>query len=459
MSLPILSVFRRKFAPLLVCSIAAGAPLALFSGAAVGAFFQLAENSPAAAGNAYAGGAAAEDASTVWYNPAGLTRLTGSQFIAGAHVIDLSIKFNKTSATTAFGAPISGGNGGDAGDTALVPNFYYSRRIDDRLNFGLGVNAPFGLVTDYADDWVGRYHADRSDVKTINVNPAFGYRLNEEWSVGAGLNVQRLEAELTQAVDFGTICVANGLGGVCGPSGGNDGRASVNADDTSYGYNLGALWSAAPNARAGFAYRSKIKHELAGRFDITAPSNVPGAVLAGAGLVDSNAKANVTLPATLSISAYRSLNAAWAVMADVTRTYWSDLPELRIDFDSTQPDSVVTLGLKDVNRYSIGVTYAPGGAWKYRAGLALDKTPVPNAELRTPGLPDADRTWLAFGAGYQPSSTFSLDFAYAYLRVDDASVNKSTGASPANENFFRGNLAGDYKSRAHILSVQGNWRF
>jgi len=99
-------------------------------------------------------------------------------------------------------------------------------------------------------------------------------------------------------------------------------------------------------------------------------------VLTGAGLVDSNAKANVTIPATLCLSAHHGLSPAWTVMADFTRTYWSDLPELRVRFDSAQADSVVTLGLKDANRYSIGLIYAPGGAWTYRTGLALDEAQI-----------------------------------------------------------------------------------
>jgi len=119
---------------------------------------------------------------------------------------------------------------------------------------------------------------------------------------------------------------------------------------------------------------------------------------------------------------------------------------------------VVTLGLEDVNRYSIGLTYAPGGAWTYRAGLARDKTPVPSAELRTPRLSDADRTWVALGIGYRRSNTFRLDFAYAYLMLEDVSTNKSAGA-PGDENFFRGNLTGNSEARAHILGAQAHWRF
>ena len=203
-----------------------------------------------------------------------------------------------------------------------------------------------------------------------------------------------------------------GASGACGAGAGfspssnstkNDGSAKVTADDKEWGFNLGLLWQTGQDTRLGLAYRSKMKLNLTGDVDITAPANVPGALLTGAGLVDSGAKADVTLPATLSLSAYHQVNPQWAIMGDVTRTYWSDLPELRIIFDSAQPDSVVTLDLKDVNRYSVGANYRPGGAWTYRFGVALDKTPTPNETARTPRLPDEDRTWFAVGADYQSS--------------------------------------------------------
>jgi len=431
--------------------------------AAQAAFFQLSESSPAEGGNAYAGGAAAaEDASAVWFNPAGLTRLSGSQLVIGGHFIDVSIKFSKSSATLnplVGGAAISGGNGGDAGQSALVPNIYYARRIDERLSFGLGINAPFGLATDYDDTWVGRYHADRSEVKTINVNPAIAYKLNAQFSVGAGINYQWLEGEFTQAVDYGSICALAGVA-ACAAPGANDGHARVKADDNAWGYNVGLLWQASEATRVGFAYRAKMKYTLKGNFEVTAPSAAPAAAGTGlAGIVNSGASANVTLPATLSLSLHQGLAPGWTVMADVTRTYWSKLPELRIDFDSAQADAVTTFDLKDVNRYSLGATYDAGGKWRYRLGVALDRTPTPSATRRSARLPDADRTWIAVGAGYRVSQDLSVDFAFAHLRLDDAPIDKVAGAAPTDENFLRGSISGSYKSRANVLSAQVKWLF
>ena len=437
--------------------------VALASGGAQAAFFQLAENSPAGLGNAFAGGAAiAEDASTVWYNPAGLTRLSGTQLVLGGHYIKPSLEASDVSGTTATGTAITGGSGGDAGEAAFVPNFYYAQRYSDQLSFGLGVNAPFGLATDYDGDWTGRYHADRSEITTININPSVAYRINDAVSIGGGINWQKLDAELSQAVDFGTVCYG-ALGPVtCNaiPGGGlqptqDDGKATVTADDDAWGYNFGMLWQLSNEARLGLHYRSEIDYDLSGSVNLNAPANVPAALQAAAGS-GSNAKASVTIPATLSLSAFTQISPQWAIMGDITRTYWGDLPELRVEFsNAAAPDSVVTLDLNDVNRYSVGATYSPGGAWMYRFGVALDESPTPNAEVRTPRLPDADRTWFSFGAGYKTSDKISFDIAYTYIKVDDASVEKSASGEDAS----RGSLVADYEATTQILSGQVNWKF
>jgi long-chain fatty acid transport protein len=278
-----------------------------------------------------------------------------------------------------------------------------------------------------------------------------------------------IDAELTQAVDFATICTISAGGvfsGACGAGAGfspasnatkNDGFAKVTADDKDWGYNLGLLWQVQPETRFGLAYRSKIEYTLTGNFDIDAPSNVPALLLAGGGLVDSGAKADVTVPATLSLSAYHQINSQWAIMGDFTRTYWSDLPELRIDFDSAQGDSVVTLDLDDVDRYSVGANYRPGGAWTYRFGVALDRSPTPNETARTPRLPDEDRTWFAIGADYQYREDLSFAVAFVHIKLDDASINKT--ATPTNENVSRGSLMANYEADVNILSAQARWAF
>ena len=445
--------------------------LAVASAPASAAFFQIAEQSASGIGNAFAGGAAvAEDASTVWYNPAGMTRLAGPQLVVGGSYIRPSFNANVLSASTVAGAPISGGSG-DAGLNAFVPNLYATYPVSRRLAIGAAVNAPFGLATGYEDTWAGRYYALRSDIKAVNVNLAAAFKLHDAFSVGLGVNHQNLDAELTQAVDFTTLCNAGALlgiggAGACGGPGGfshpnnpNDGNAKVTAKGDAWGYNAGIL-SQLGSTRIGFAYRSQMKFKLDGSFDITAPANVPAALLTDPNfrLVDSGASADVTLPSTVSLSAVLQTKGPWAIMADVTRTNWSSLPELRIKFDSGQKDQVVTLNLKDVYRYSVGATYRPSDSWVFRAGVALDRSPVQSSADRTPRLPDSDRRWLSLGAGLRASESLGFDFAYTYIRLADSSVQKTDGGV-TSENAFRGNLSVNYTGSVQIFSAQARWAF
>jgi len=145
-------------------------------------------------------------------------------------------------------------------------------------------------------------------------------------------------------------------------------------------------------------------------------------------------------------------------MADVTRTGWKDLPELRIRFDSGQADQVVTLNLRNTYRYSLGATYRPGGAWVLRSGIALDKSPVSSETTATPRLPDSDRRWLSLGAGVQASRSLNFDFGYTHIKLAGSNVTKVDGGA-GTENFGRGNLSVDYKGSVQIFSVQARWVF
>ncbi len=441
-------------------SFVLAATLAFFSGSTFAAFFQVAENSPAGLGNAFAGGAAiAEDASTVWYNPAGLTRLQDDQLVAGGHLIFPSTKFTNQGSSTVFpfvapcaatapngNCALTGGDGGDAGENALVPNVYYAQPIDNNLTFGIGLNAPFGLTTEYDDNWVGRYHALLSEIKTININPGLGYKLSERVSIGGGINVQMVDARLTNAVDFGAILGGAGLSQTL------DGESDLDAGTSSVGFNVGALFNVGENTRVGVAHRSAMRHSLHGDVKF---KGVP-APLAGV-FVDTGIETDLTFPATTSISVHHQVNSKWAVMGDVTQTRWGRLPELRIKFNSGLPDSVITLDLDDVWRYSFGATYMRNTRLSYRFGIAFDESPTPDAEARTARLPDEDRTWLTFGVSYKKDDRLSFDISYAFVKIDDADINKI--ATATNEDFLRGNLVGEYEADVSILSVQGNWKF
>jgi len=261
---------RFKLAGLLCCTSLVG----LGSSISHAAGFALIEQGVSGLGNAYAGAAAsAEDASTIFFNPAGMTLLDGQQVVAGLHIIKPSTKF------TDNGSSASGSNGGDAGNLGLIPNLYYVADIGNDMKLGLGIGVPFGLSTEYDDDWQGRYQAIKSSVEAININPSFAFKVNPQWSIGLGANIQYFKAELTSAVDFSSVCIGTlgaancvGSGLVTPQTPATDGFADITGSSWGFGYNLGVLFIPSEATRIGLAYRSQVKQSLDGDADFTLPA-------------------------------------------------------------------------------------------------------------------------------------------------------------------------------------------
>lgn len=417
--------------------------------------FALNEMSAAGVGNAHAGGAAAaEDIGTIFYNPAGLMRMSGRQFMVVGSAIDLSAKFQNNGSFTSSGA-LTGGNGGDAGSVAFVPALYYAMDLAPNMRFGIGLQTPFGLKTEYDGNWAGRYQALKSELKSININPTIAYKVNDQLSLGAGVSAQYIDVELSRAIDFGSICVGTFGVGACAPSGflpqARDGSVTVEGDDWGFGFNLGALYTLNERTRFGIAYRSKITHKLTGDARFTRPAGLPAPLAASPTFSDTGARASVDLPESLSVSGYMDIDPKWSVMGDVTWMRWSRFDELRINFDNGAPASVTPEEFRNTVRVAVAVNYRYNDQWKLRGGIAWDESPVRD-EFRTPRIPDNDRTWLAFGAQFKPSRQGTWDFGYAHLFVKDSSINK---AEPP----VGGTLVGDYDSSVNILSVQYRHEF
>jgi len=420
--------------------------------------FQLIEQSVSSMGTAYAGASAlAEDATTVFFNPAGMTRLPGSNVSGGLHIVIPGAEFSDRGSTHVLGAAgvtLGNNSGGDAGEVAFAPNLFLTHELNEKVFLGLGLNVPFGLATEYPDSWMGRYHATRSEIMTFNINPSLAYKVNDALSLGIGINAMYIDAELSNAIDFGSMDALGLFGLPPGALGltpaASDGKATVSGDDWGWGYNLGLMYEL-PQTRFGVSFRSKVDFDVSGEGEFKVPH--PGLATA---FSNTGAHSDVTLPWTFSLSAVHQLNPEWSIMADYTRTGWSSLEELRFKFNNGLPDGVTTMEWKDSNRFSVGATYTPDPKWTYRAGLAYDESPVPNAEYRTPRVPTDDRIWLAFGIGYKISSSLSLDVGYAHLFVDDPEVDKDI-TDP--ENTLRGGLNGVYDASVDIVSAQLNWRF
>ena len=400
--------------------------------AANAAGFGLAEQSGSGLGNAFAGASSiAEDASTIYSNPAGMTYIEGTQLVGALHLIKPTAEFNNNGSIAGKAGPAPsrplGGIGGDAGDLAFIPNAYFKMDYSDSIKLGIGVNAPFGLKTEYENGWIGRFQALKSEVKTVNINPAVAFKVNDQLSLGFGVSAMWAQATLTRAVNVGLA----------------ESSVHIKGEDWGFGYNLGAIYQATSDTRIGMAYRSKVDQHLEGdaKFGTALAAN------------NTTVKANVSLPETFSVSAFSKINDTWDVMGDVTWTHWSRFKELLIDFSNPLlTDSRTDENWDNSMRYSIGANYHYSDAIKLRAGLAYDQEAV-NDDFRTARIPGNDRKWLALGANWKASPSSSVDVGYAHLFISDASINDGRSGA-AN-----GTLKGSYDGSVDILSLQYTHNF
>lgn len=417
-----------------VGGIAGAAPIA-----AQAAGFALLEQNASGIGTAYAGTAAvAEDASTIFFNPAGMTMLPGRQLVVAADLIYVDTAFSGSGSTN-LPVALGSDDGGNAGGLAAVPSMYFSMPVGERFVAGIGVGAPFGLVTEYDDDWLGRFQGIKSDLMTINVNPSIAFRVSPTVSIGAGLNWQKADVELTSATFLG------------GPG---EGRTKLEADDDSWGWNVGALFQLSPDLRVGVSYRSRVKYTLEG--DVS--TRTLGGVAVPAASFD--AKADVTFPDSAILSVTQMYGPKWQLLGDVQYTNWSTVDRIEVINRGTGgvADRLV-FDFNDTWRIALGVNYFHDEKWTFRGGVAWDESPVDD-DNRTVRLPDSDRIWVSLGAKYRFSNAIAVDVGYSHLFGGSPDIDHTRSLSPNPPlSAFNTTVSGEYDSSVDILGVQLTWTF
>lgn len=396
---------------------------ALWSAVVWGSGFQIRENSASALGNAFAGAAALpEDPSIIANNPAGMIGLTGNQVSGDIAIVVPSAVFSGMGFTAAR-QPISGGNGGDAGGPQPVPAVYSLYDASPNLKFGLALTFPFGLKTQYASDWVGRYQAIKSEIATSDISPAVAYRVSSWLSVGGGLAIQHAHAELSNAINSTTVArLANPLlaAGLTLP----DGFVDVDGDSWSLGYTLGGLVEPTPRTRFGVSYRSQVSHRIDGEATFAVPAPLTGSPL----FQDTPVSADLKTPDIVTLAASHELSPEITLVAEAQWTNWNVVKNLRIQ----RPDGSA-LSEQPENWHgtwfgSVGANWQPDSNWTLRGGFAFDPTPIRDQFL-TARLPDANRYWLAVGFGYRYTARLRFDAAYAHIFMTSPLINElsSTG--------------------------------
>lgn len=476
-----------------ISALALGIAGALLANDGHAAAFQLKENSAKGLGRAFAGSISAPgDASVVFTNPAAMRGLDGRLFQSDLSVISFSADFSGAG-THATGAPVSGGNGGDAGTVAPVPTAYFHVPFADKHHFGMSLAVPYGFVTEYDKDWVGRYSGVKTDLRTIDLGFAYSYDVTPDISLGFNVFAERLDIELVQAVNFGAALAANpqvqasvqqavttqvtqavqaGLipaaaaptviaqqtqAQLAGMVGAYDGYSKLEGSETTFGYTLGALFQVTENTHVGISYRSKVEHEVTnGKVNYEYPAgnigSTPAAtVIQGAGYVNTGGKATLTIPASFTASVTHQVNDKWAVMADVSQTSWkSAFDTVTIDYDSAQPDSTLEFHYRDTNFVSVGAEYRHSDRLTFRGGLAYDETPTVDA-YRDAKVPDATRKWLSLGLTWTPSERTEWTVGYTHLFVSDTKIDVTSVTGDR--------LVGSYDVGGDILAAGFSYKF
>lgn len=399
--------------------------------------FQVREQSAAAMGRAFAGVTAeAADLSTLFYNPAGMTRLEGSR--AGGDVAWV-VPSSRFSGSNSVGAQATGGSDGGnhaRPQAAVAAYLLWDAAPDWRV--GLALTTPFGMRSDYREDWVGRYHALDDTLANVNLSPSVAWRFDDRLSVAVGLQAAYTTVRLSNALNFNALAPGSG-----------DGELVVDGDAWGLGWTASALYEPMVGTRFGLAYRSGISNRIRGKADF---QGVPDALAGGNTFGDSDVASDLTLPDSATLGIHHELSPQWAVMSDVSWTHWSVIRRLRVSFDSGRPDLEEPQNWNDTWFASLGVAYIPHESLRLSVGVAYDMAPIDRSN-RTARLPDSDRYWVAAGVTYSPDPRHSLSLSYAHLFAGPAPIDHS------DPNGLGGRLVGSYDNHVDLISVSYRLRF
>ncbi len=401
------------------------------SGNVAAAGFALQNQNGAGTGYAYAGAAAvAQDASTIYFNPAGMTYLAPRHHVSGAlNFLVRSLRFNDTGSDALLSYPL-GDSGGQAGGLSVIPAVYWTMPLTSTLRLGLGVAPTFGSATDWSSTFVGRYQGISSEISAINFNPGVAWRMNDVISLGLGLNVVRLEADLRSTLPVTALLPAQ-----------VDAKTKISGNDIGFGYNLGAMFQLTPLTRLGLTYRSKVDLKVNGRLEM------PGNTV--------RASVPVELPDTASVAISHMVNDRLQLLGDFTWTGWSSIPALVVN--SRASGSILSnerLNLKDSYRAGLGAQYQYSDKFQLRTGIAYDRSPTRSATDRTVRLPDSNRIWLALGFNQKINKKTSIDVGYAHLFFAKAEINRATNNNPMLQV-----VRGYFNTSVDIISAQLNHQF
>jgi len=427
---------RMRFGWILAVLASAAAP-----GAAWGGGASIFEQGTPRNGVATAGsGAFADDASTSFFNPAGMARLDRSQFMLGTQVVKAKLRFDPDDETS----PSLGRNdGGDAAGWAPGLSSYYAHRLGDRWRLGVSLTTPVAGAVDYDNDWLGRYYVTEVSLLSLNLNPAVSYKVNDWLSVGAGANVAYA------TMDY-TLKLPNLVPG----STSGDGKLKLDdLDDVAGGWNLGVLFEPWDGTRIGLTYRSELEFDLDGDFDT---SNI-GSILTDLGLTEGNVTSEFDVPQLAALSVYQQLTDEIAILLDVMWTDWSTFEYTPITLSTTPGAGIdIPRNWKDTWRYAIGLEARVAPRLLFQLGFSYDSSPIRSGKTALPDLPVTRIYKFSTGFKYELNENIVLGLTYMYADLGSVPVDFTTFKAFPNGGL---RLKGDYKRNdLHMVGFSINWK-
>lgn len=412
--------------------------------AANAAGFYIQEQSVRGLGSAFSGSATTlDDASTIYFNPAGMTKLDGMQIQAGANLLIPNAKVKDNGSTVAAPAAASGiavgGPSGNPYDPTPVPNGFFSYQLTDSLWAGVGVTAPFGLGSDYGNTWFGRFDSTKTELAVIDIQPTVAYKVNDWLSLGAGVNIAHSSADLRSRVIAAIPPVPTLV----------EGNSKLEGDDWGFGYSLGVQLKPLPETTVGISYKSEVHHTLDGKIVGTFLNGTP---IPGQ---SSNGTAKLTTPDHVTIGVAHNVTDRLTLQGQAQWFGWNNFDNITAIRDSGVQASRVDQNYQTSWAFSLGAEYKVDDKWRVRGGLQFDETPTTD-EYRTSRTPDGDRTWFSLGTTYSINEKLDLDVAGTYIDVDDGIINVNRNIlSPATTTNMKAKTSGD----VGIVAVGFKYKF
>lgn len=438
----------------------------LSAGVYAGGFSLYTESSPMMTGN-FAAGAAAEaaDASIGWYNPAGLVLIPTQQAVIGGVGVFPKANMSGTSTftTTGFPAYTEHFSNLDGAESAFVPSLHYALPLGDKLAFGLSMVSPFGLSTNWGPDSAVRYQASFTELLTFNVAPELGVRLSENFSVGAGLDLQYARVKFNRIVGAPSV-----LNAVMEPPSGADSLSYNKGDSYGVGFHVGGMAMFNDNhTRIGINYQSQMSHKFYGYSELTGPlaNNEIFPLTPSVFRSDNLYSSPIDLPAVVTLSGYQDVNEKLALLGSVVFTGWSSFQTIQLN-NVAAPGITPTLDIlhvllnsssaqnyRDTWRASVGANYHVNDQFMLRAGGGYDQTPTNDVD-RDMRLPDANRWALSIGAHYDVKPSLAFDLGYTHLfPAGTPTVNRTDVLSAAS----RYNVTATGTASADLVGAQVVW--